>query len=101
MRSYILSVSVRELIEFVYVTGDLRFSVSSSNRMLQGAEGHRTIQKNRKENWTNELYVKHEQEWSRVELSSDDNITEDPKPPEVIAFPLNIRSGDFQSPQCQ
>ena len=54
-----MTISVRELIEFVYQTGDLNFSFSSGNRMLQGAETHRTIQKQRKDNWQNEVYVKY------------------------------------------
>jgi len=53
-------ISVRELIEFVYQTGDLKLTSVSSGRMLQGAEGHRKVQKNRDASWQNEVSVKYE-----------------------------------------
>ena len=56
-----LSISVRDLVEFVYLTGDLGLSFSGGNRMLQGAEGHRSIQKKRKEDWQNEVYIRYEE----------------------------------------
>jgi len=53
-------ISVHELIEFVYQTGDLRLTTVSSGRMLQGSEGHRRVQRGRDSTWQNEVYVKYE-----------------------------------------
>lgn len=60
MRFYRLSVSVRKLVEFVYLKGDLNFSFSSQNRMQEGNEGHKYLQSNREENWQNEVSLKYE-----------------------------------------
>lgn len=61
MRFYRLSVSVRQLVEFVFLKGNLSMSFSSPNRMQQGTQGHQFIQKNREtDDWQNEVSVKYE-----------------------------------------
>ncbi len=61
MRFYRLSVSVRQLVEFVFLKGDLSMSSLSPNRMKQGTQGHQFLQRNRdSENWQNEVSVKYE-----------------------------------------
>jgi len=54
------SISVKELIEFVYQSGDLKMTFVSTNRMLQGTHGHQHIQRKRGAEWQNEVYVKYE-----------------------------------------
>jgi len=54
------NISVRELVEFVYQSGDLKITFVSTNRMLQGTHGHRYVQKKRVAEWQNEVYVKKE-----------------------------------------
>ncbi|MCL2064147.1 MAG: ATP-dependent DNA helicase [Candidatus Cloacimonetes bacterium] len=61
MSNYHLTISVREIIESVFLCGDLQLSFSGNNRLLTGSEAHREIQQNRKdESWENEKYVKYE-----------------------------------------
>jgi hypothetical protein len=54
-----LNISVRQLVDFVYMSGDLNLGSLSGGRMQQGSEGHRYIQKRKADNWQSEFHVKH------------------------------------------
>ena len=79
MKSVFQSLSVRDLIEFVFLSGDLRQSFSSGNRLLQGAAGHRNLQSKRRDKWQNEVYVKYHTEFpliTSINVNTKDDFTE-------------------------
>jgi len=53
-------ISVHELIESVFLGGNLNLSRVGESRLLQGAEGHRRIQKKRQGKWQNEVSLRYE-----------------------------------------
>jgi Rad3-related DNA helicase len=54
----IIRISVRNLVEFIFRSGDIDSGFCSPNRAVEGTRIHRTIQKNRKGNYKSEIPVK-------------------------------------------
>lgn len=58
---YKVELSVRELVEFVYNSGDLSSIILNSERAQLGSRIHRQIQKSKGANYQSEVFLKHEQ----------------------------------------
>ncbi|MCL1827580.1 MAG: ATP-dependent DNA helicase, partial [Candidatus Cloacimonetes bacterium] len=74
MPNHTLTVSVRELIESVFLSGDLNLSMIGGNRLLQGAEGHRAIQKKRVDQWQNEFSVRYSTSVAETDITIQGRI---------------------------
>src|SRR5947209_3652565 len=61
-RTHSISVSVREMVEFVLRTGSLggERDFSAPSRALEGTRGHQRIQKQRPEGYQAEVRIKHD-----------------------------------------
>lgn len=55
-----LSISVGQLVEFVYQRGNLAVSFQSNTRKVNGIIGHQTVQKSRPDNYQSEITIKHQ-----------------------------------------
>ncbi|MBW6515143.1 MAG: ATP-dependent DNA helicase [Candidatus Cloacimonetes bacterium] len=54
-----MKISVRNLVEFVYRTGDISFEFSSSSRNTAGVKGHQKVQRNRGAGYQAEVALEH------------------------------------------
>lgn len=55
-----IKLSVRELVEFVYKSGDINVKNLSPDRALEGMKAHKLLQSNMGENYKKEYYLKNE-----------------------------------------
>lgn len=55
-----IKISVRELVEFIYKSGDLDSSYRSVTRALKGVKAHQILQSKADENYSKEVFLKHE-----------------------------------------
>jgi len=64
-----IKLSVRELVEFVYKSGDLNIKIMSSDRALEGIKAHKILQSEMRENYQKEFFLKHEFEYNNILFS--------------------------------
>lgn len=78
-----IKLSVRELVEFVYKSGDINTGAMSADRALEGIKAHKLLQSQMGENYQKEFYLKKEFELNNIlfiiEGRADGIITEDNK----------------------
>lgn len=55
-----IKISVRELVEFVYKSGDINTKTISMNRALEGIKAHKILQSKMDDNYQKEYYLKNE-----------------------------------------
>ena len=55
-----IKISVRELVEFVYKSGDINVKNLSSDRAMEGIKAHKILQNQMGENYHKEFYLKNE-----------------------------------------
>lgn len=61
-----IKLSVRELVEFVYKSGDISSKAMSANRALEGIKAHKILQSQMDENYHREFYLKREFELNGI-----------------------------------
>ncbi len=75
-----IKLSVRELVEFVYKSGDINLKAMSADRALEGIKAHKILQSQMGENYQKEFYLKKEFELNNIlfiiEGRADGIITE-------------------------
>ncbi len=75
-----IKLSVRELVEFVYKSGDINLKAMSADRALEGIKAHKILQSQMDENYQKEFYLKKEFELNNIlfiiEGRADGIITE-------------------------
>ncbi len=76
-----IKLSVRELVEFVYKSGDISTRAMSTDRALEGIKAHKLLQSQMGETYQKEFYLKREFEFNNIlfaiEGRADGIITED------------------------
>ena len=55
-----IKLSVRELVEFVYKSGDINVRAMSADRVLEGIKAHKLLQSQMEENYHKEFYLKNQ-----------------------------------------
>ncbi|MGO1712350.1 MAG: hypothetical protein ACTH0B_02425 [Senegalia sp. (in: firmicutes)] len=63
-----IKISVRELVEFILRSGDIDSTYRGKNRMSDGTKIHSKIQKSMDENYSSEVTLKTEIEFSDLKL---------------------------------
>ncbi len=61
-----ITIPVRQLVEFVYRSGDLDSTYRSNTRALKGIKAHKILQSNMGENYLSEVFLKHEFEYKDI-----------------------------------
>ncbi len=61
-----VKLSVRELVEFVYKSGDINVKAMSAERALEGVKAHKLLQSNVGEGYHKEFYLKREFEFNSI-----------------------------------
>ncbi|WP_326909225.1 ATP-dependent DNA helicase [Sedimentibacter sp. MB31-C6] len=78
-----IKLSVRELVEFIYKSGDLNTSSISNERAMEGIKAHKLLQSQMSENYIREFFLKQEFEIDNVyiviEGRADGIVDEDDK----------------------
>lgn len=64
-----ITISVRQLVEFVYRSGDLDSTYRSSTRALKGIKAHKILQSDMGKNYLSEVSLKHEFEYKHILFS--------------------------------
>lgn len=61
-----IKLSVRELVEFIYKSGDLNFKKMKPERAMDGIKAHKLLQSQMGENYQKEVFLKHEFEYNNI-----------------------------------
>ncbi|MGD9567199.1 MAG: ATP-dependent DNA helicase [Sedimentibacter sp.] len=61
-----IKLSVRELVEFIYKSGDINVKAMSADRALEGIKAHKILQSQMGENYQKEFYLKKEFEFNNI-----------------------------------
>lgn len=61
-----IKLSVRELVEFIYKSGDINVKAMSADRALEGMKAHKTLQSQMGESYQKEFYLKKEFELNNI-----------------------------------
>ena len=64
-----IKLSVRELVEFVYKSGDLNIKSMNADRAMEGIRAHKLLQSQMGKNYKKEYFLKHEFEFNNIKFN--------------------------------
>lgn len=64
-----IKLSVRELVEFVYKSGDLNSKVMNADRAMEGIRAHKLLQSKMGNNYEKEYFLKHDFEYKNIKFN--------------------------------